>query len=285
MTSYAHPDALVETGWLAERLDDPTIRIVDVGFDSGTYSEDHLPGAVAWCWKDDFQHPVRNDLPDRSEIAALLGRSGIGPDTTVVLYGGQNNWYAGFGYWLLTIYGHTRLHLLNGGRKKWLAEGRPTTPDVPDVAPTQYQPEEPDWGYRAMRDYVLDSIGHPGRVLVDVRSREEWNGKLMPPWTVPNPEGQRGGRIPGAVHIPWELQLNDDGTFKSADELRALYEAHGVTPDREAISYCVIGGRSNFAWFALSRLLGYPKVRLYDGSWLEWGTLRGAPIERSDDRP
>jgi thiosulfate/3-mercaptopyruvate sulfurtransferase len=213
-------------------------------------------------------------------IAALLGRSGIGPDTTVVLYGGLNNWYAGFGYWLLTIYGHTRLHLLNGGRKKWLDEGRPTTTDLPDVTPTQYQPAEPDWRHRALRDHVLDSIGRPERVLVDVRSRDEWNGKLMSPWTVPNPEGQRGGRIPGAMHVPWEQLLNEDGTFRSADDLRALYEGSGITPDKEAISYYVIGGRSNFAWFALSRLLGYPKVRLYDGSWLEWGTLRGAPIER-----
>jgi len=280
MTGYAHPDALVETEWLAERLDDPAIRIVEANFDLGSYAEDHLPGAVGWSWKDDFQHPLRNDLPDRAGIEELLGRSGIGHDTTVVLYGGQNNWYAGFGYWLLSIYGHQRLHLLNGGRKKWTAEGRPLTTAVPSVTPTRYRAAEPDWRYRATRDDVLDSIGNPGRVLVDVRSREEWEGKLMPPWTVPNAEGQRGGRIPGAVHIPWELQLRADGTFKSAEDLRALYEVQGVTPDKEAIGYCVIGGRSNFAWFVLSRLLGYPKVRLYDGSWLEWGTLRGVPIER-----
>lgn len=277
---YAYPDALVETGWLAERLGDPSVRIVEAGFDHGSYAEGHVPGAVAWSWKDDFQHPSRNDLPDRAGIEALLGRAGIARDTTVVLYGGQNNWYAGFGYWLLTLYGHERLHLLNGGRKKWLAEGRPLTTDVPEVTPTQYHAQEPDWRHRAMRDDVLACIGRSDRVLVDVRSREEWDGKLMPPWTVPNPEGQRGGRIPGAVHIPWEQQLNEDGTFKSAERLRALYEAQGVTPEKEAISYCVIGGRSNFAWFALSRLLGYPKARLYDGSWLEWGTLRGVPIER-----
>lgn len=277
---YAYPDALIETSWLADRLGDPSICIVEAGFDHGSYGEGHIPGAVAWSWKDDFQHPVRNDLPDRAGIEALLGRSGIGPDTTVVLYGGQNNWYAGFGYWLLTIYGHQRLHLLDGGRKKWLAEGRPLTTDVPTVAPTRYQATDPDWSHRARRDDVLEAIGQSDRVLVDVRSREEWEGKLMPPWTVPNPEGQRGGRIPGAVHVPWERQLNEDGTFKSTEDLRALYEAQGVTPDKEAISYCVIGGRSNFAWFALSRLLGYPKVRLYDGSWLEWGTLRGVPIER-----
>ena len=277
---YAYPDALVETGWLADQLGDPNIRIVEAGFDHGPYGEGHVPGAVAWSWKDDFQHPVRNDLQDRVGIEALLGRSGIGLDTTVVLYGGQNNWYAGFGYWLLTIYGHQRLHLLDGGRKKWLTENRPLTTDVPTVTPTQYRAADPDWSHRAMRDDVLASIGRPDRVLVDVRSLEEWEGKLMPPWTVPNPEGQRGSRIPGAVHVPWERQLNEDGTFKSAEDLRALYEAQGVTPDKEAISYCVIGGRSNVAWFALSRLLGYPKARLYDGSWLEWGTLRGVPIER-----
>ena len=206
MTGYAHPDALVQTAWLAERLDDSTIRIVEAGFDSGSYGEGHIPDAVAWSWKADFQHPVRNDLPDRAGIAVLLGRSGISPDTTVVLYGGQNNWYAGFGYWLLTMCGHRRLHLLDGGRKKWLAEGRLITTDMPTVAPTQYQAAEPDWSHRAMRDHVLDSIGGSDRVLVDVRSRDEWNGKLMPPWTVPNPQGQRGGRIPEASHVPWEQQ-------------------------------------------------------------------------------
>jgi thiosulfate/3-mercaptopyruvate sulfurtransferase len=276
---YAHPDALVETDWLADRLDDPDLRIVEGGFDSTAYGEGHVPGAVAWSWKDDFQHPVRNDLPDRDGIEALLGRSGIGPDTAIVLYGGQNNWYAGYGYWLLTIYGHRRLHLLDGGRTKWIAEGRRLTTDLPTLTPTRYHAADPDWSHRAMRDDVLASIGRPDRVLVDVRSREEWEGKLMPPWTVPNPEGQRGGRIPGAVHIPWERQLREDGTFKSAEDLRALYEAQGVTPEKEAIAYCVIGGRSNFAWFALSQLLGYPHARLYDGSWLEWGTLRGVPIE------
>lgn len=206
MTGYAHPDALVQTGWLAERLGDPSIRIVEAGLDNGAYGEGHIPGSVAWSWRDDFQHPTRNDLPDRAGIEALLGRSGIGPDTTVVLYGGQNNWYAGFGYWLLTIYGHERLHLLDGGRRKWLAEGRSTTTDLPIVASTRYRAADPDWSHRAMRDAVLASIGRPDRVLIDVRSREERDGKLMPPWTVPNPQGQRGGRIPEASHVPWEQQ-------------------------------------------------------------------------------
>ena len=247
---------------------------------TASYREGHIPGAVPWSWNEDFQHPLRNDIPDRDGVEALLGRSGIDRDTTVVLYGDQSNWYASFGYWLLTIYGHERMHVLNGGRKKWLAEGRPLRTELPTIAPTTYRANEPDWRHRAMRDDVLASIGQPNRVLVDVRSREEWEGKLLPSWTLATPEGQRGGRIPGAVHIPWELQQNEEGTFKSADDLQALYAAHGVTPDKDVISYCVIGGRSNQAWFALTRLLGYPRVRLYDGSWLEWGALRDVPIER-----
>lgn len=280
MGQYAHPDALVETDWLADRLNDSTVRVVEVGFTSAPFQEGHIPGAVSWSWKEDLQHPVRNDLPDRDGIQALLSRLGISASQTIVLYGGDNNWYAGYAFWLLTIYGHRRLHLLNGGRKKWLAESRPLSQKPPSIETTCYRASEPDWRHRAMRDDVLASIGRPDSVLLDVRSLEEWDGKLMPPWTVPNPEGQRGGRIPGAVHLPWERQLNGDGTFKSADDLRALYAERGVTPDKEVISYCVIGGRSNVAWFVLSQLLGYPNARLYDGSWLEWGTLRGAPIER-----
>jgi thiosulfate/3-mercaptopyruvate sulfurtransferase len=271
---------LVSADWLHEHVDDPALRIVEVGFGRASYDDGHIRGAISWTWAEDFQHPLRNDLPDREGIELLMRRSGVGRDTTVLLYGDLSNWYASMAYWLLTCFGHPRMLLLDGGKKKWMAEGRALTTDVPTVASSDYVAAAPDFRHRAMRDYVLASIGRSDRVLLDVRSRDEYEGKLMPPWTLPNVQGQRGGRIPGAVHVPWESQLREDGTFKSAAELRALYEPLGITPDKEIISYCVIGGRSNQAWFALSQLLGYPNVRLYDGSWLEWGTLRDVPIER-----
>lgn len=208
---------------------------------------------------------------------ALLSRSGITPETTVILYG-PSSWYPSFAYWLLAIYGHRRMRVLDGGREKWLAEGRPTTTDVPAVAPTASRAAEPDWSPRIRAAEVLAGLDKPGRVLVDVRTPEEHRGEQFAPGT-PAQFGARAGHIPGAVHVPWEANLHADGTFKPADELRALYAAHGVTAEAEAVPYCTIGGRSGQIWFVLSQLLGY-RTRLYDGSWGEWGNLLGAPIAR-----
>ena len=278
MTGYANAGALVDTQWLADHLDDPGIRIIEANNDGGTaYAEGHIPGAVSWLWRQDLQQPDRHDVPDQAMWEALLSRTGITPDTTIILYG-KDNWYPGFAYWLLTIYGHRDMRVLNGGRKKWLAEGRPTTTDVPAIAPTAYRAQPPDWRVRARPDTVQQAIADPGRVLVDVRTAEEYRGEHFAPGT-PAQFGARAGHIPGAVHVPWELTMNADGTFNSAEELRALYKARGVTAEKEAIAYCTIGGRSGQSWFVLSQLLGY-QARLYDGSWGEWGNLLGVPIER-----
>lgn len=280
MVGYAYPDVLVETQWVADRLDDSNVRLIEVAFDRTDYGQGHIPGAQAWAWSEDFQHPVCKDIPDKAGWQTLLARSGIANETTVVLYGASDNWYATFAFWLLTIYGHRDARVMNGGRAKWTAEGRPLTTDAPVVKPAPYEASEPEWSHRALYDRVRAAIDDPDRVLVDVRDPDEYAGALRPSWTLPEASGQRGGHIPGAVSIPWSLALRDDRTFKPAAELQALFTGHGVTADREAITYCVIGGRSNQTWFVLKYLLGYPRVRLYDGSWLEWGGLIGAPVAK-----
>lgn len=280
MQDYAHPEVLVETQWVADNLDDPNIRLIEAAYDTEKYDLGHIPGALPWTWKQDFQHPVRKDVPDKDGVEALLARSGIAKDTTVVVYGAPNNWYATFGFWLLTIYGHRNIRVMNGGREKWAAEGRPLTTDEPVVTATTYRAQEPDWTVRASRDRVQESIGMPSRVLVDVRGSDEYRGKLMPTWKLSEEGGQRGGHIPGAVNIPWNLAQQDDGTFKPVEALQEIFSTQGVTADKEAITYCVIGGRSNQTWFVLKFLLGYSQVRLYDGSWLEWGGLVGVPIDK-----
>lgn len=279
MTGYANPDVLVETQWVAEHLDDPSIRIIEANFDREAYETGHIPGALAWTWND-YQHPVRNDIQDKEGWEALLSRSGVAKDTTLVLYEQSRNWYSIFGFWLLTMYGHEDIRIMNGGRDKWISENRPMVTAEPTLTPTAYQAPEPDPAIRAMRDIVVESIGDPSRVLVDVRDPVEYEGGLYDAWKLPTEGRQRGGRIPGAVHIPWNMAREDDGTFKSFEALQDLYASRGVTPDKEAITYCVIGGRSVTIWFVLKCLLGYPHVRLYDGSWLEWGGLIGVPIER-----
>ena len=280
MPSYAHPDVLVETQWVADHLDDPTIRLIESAYSTEDYDSGHIPGALAWNWAEDFQHPIRKDIPDKGDWESLLARSGITADTTIVVYGAPNNWYATFAFWLLTIYGHRDIRVLNGGREKWIAEGHPLTTEIPAITPTTYKAEESDWSNRALRDRVQQSIGNPDRILVDVRDPEEYEGALYAAWKLPSDGAQRGGHIPDAVNIPWALAKEDDGTFKTADALRELYTNQGVTEDKEAIAYCVIGGRSCQTWFVLKYLLGYPHVRLYDGSWLEWGVLIDAPIEK-----
>lgn len=280
MTGYAHPEVLVDTEWVSDHMSDPAVRLVEVGFDMEAYDSGHAPGAVGWSWQRDFQHPVRRDIPDKAGAEALFSRSGIGNATTVVFYGENNNSYATFAFWLLKIYGHKDARILNGSRKKYVDEGRPMTTERPPVTPTTYVAREPDGSIRALRDLVLESIGRADRILVDARSPEEYRGQLLAGWSFPNEGAQRGGHIPGAVNIPWNLAHKEDGTFKPAEELHALYSGVGITPDKEALIYCVIGGRSNQTWFVLTQLLGYPKVRLYDGSWAEWGILMGVPIEK-----
>ena len=280
MAGYAYPDVLVETHWVADHLDDPNVRLIEAAYGDDIYEMNHIPGAVPWTWKDDFQHPVRKDVPDKAGWEALLARSGITNDTTVVVYCARGNAYATYAFWLLKIYGHQDARIINGGAEKWLAENRPVTIDFTAVTATTYQAQEPDWTIRALRDHVQDSIGNPDRILVDVREPEEYNGLLYPSWKLPNDGGQRGGHIPGAVNIVWSKAKRADGTFKPAEELREIYTGQGVTADKEAITYCVIGGRGNQTWFVLKYLLGYPQVRHYDGAWLEWGGLIGVPIEK-----
>ncbi|MGH2374156.1 MAG: sulfurtransferase [bacterium] len=277
---YAHPEVLVETDWVAPHLNDPSLRLVEVDVDTAAYDSGHIPGAVGWNWKIDTQQPIRRDIPDRGTLEALLSRSGIGNNTTVILYGDNNNWFATFAFWLLKMYGHADARIMNGGRKKWVDEGRPMTTDAPAIAPTAYRAKDPNWSLRALRDLVREYLGNANRALVDVRSPKEFSGELLAPENLPQEGAQRGGHIPGAANIPWGQAVADDGTFKPADQLRALYGGKGITPDKEIIAYCRIGERSSHTWFVLTYLLGYKQVRNYDGSWTEWGSLIGAPIDR-----
>ena len=276
------PDVLVSTDWVAQHLSDESIRLVEVDVDTTAYESGHIPGAIGFNWQTQLQHRVRRDIISREEFEQLLSESGISNDHTVILYGDNNNWFAAYAFWLFSIYGHEKLYLMDGGRKKWLAEGRPLTTDVPRYPRTRYQAEEPDWTLRAYSAQVMQAIGNPQVALVDVRSPQEFTGEVIAPPGMTE-TAQRGGHIPGAVNIPWAQAVNEDGTFKTVDELRALYASKGVTPDKEVIAYCRIGERSSHTWFVLRHLLGYPHVRNYDGSWTEWGNLVGAPIER--DQP
>ncbi|HET7235141.1 MAG TPA: sulfurtransferase [Actinomycetota bacterium] len=280
MTEYAKPDVLVETDWLQEHVGDPTVRIIEVDEDTTAYEKGHIGGSVGWDWSTDLHAKVGRDYLSRSELAELLSEAGVGPETTVVLYGGNNNWFAAYAYWILKLRGFDAVKLLNGGRKKWELESRPLTQEVPSYAPTGMtlsEPERPE--IRALRDEVLAKVGGPTG-FVDVRAPEEYRGEKLAPDHLPQEQAQVPGHIAGAANIPWAKAANEDGTFKSADELRALYEAEGITGDREIIAYCRIGERSSHTWFALQELLGYANVKNYDGSWTEYGSLVGAPVEK-----
>ncbi|MFB3737465.1 MAG: sulfurtransferase [Candidatus Velamenicoccus archaeovorus] len=278
MSGYANPDALVETDWLEQHLDDPNVRVIEVDEDATAYEKGHIRGAVGWNWSRDLHAPVGRDYVDRGQLSELLSRAGVGPDTTVVLYGGNNNWFAAYAYWILKLRGFDRVKLLNGGRKKWELESRELTSEVPQHAPTGFAISGTERSeIRALRDEVIAKLG--SAALVDVRSPEEFRGEKLAPDHLPQEQSQVPGHIPGAANIPWVKAANDDGTFRSADELRALYEAEGITSDREVIAYCRIGERSSHTWFALQELLGYPNVKNYDGSWTEYGSLVGAPVE------
>jgi thiosulfate/3-mercaptopyruvate sulfurtransferase len=275
--------SLVTTAWLDEHLKDPGIRIVEVDEDTEAYHRNHIPDAVAVNWTTDLQDPIRRDFIATDAFASLQDRLGITNATTVILYGGNNNWFAAYAYWYYTLYGHADVRLVDGGRKAWEIEGRPMVTDVPTVVSTSgYRASTPDLAIRAFRDQVLaDYVGNPAAALVDVRSPEEFRGERLAPDHLPNEAAQRPGHIPGAVNIPWAKAVDpDSGRFLPADALRALYEGQGITPDRDVVAYCRIGERSAHTWFVLHELLNFPNVRNYDGSWTEWGSLVGVPIER-----
>jgi len=277
---YAHPEVLVETGWLMEHLQDPKIRIVESDEDPLLYETGHIPGAVKVDWFTTLQDPVRRDFINQEQFEALCQSLGIANDTTVIFYGDKNNWFACYAFWLFEYYGHEHLRILNGGRQKWLQESRPITLEVPVYPPTAYRARPPKREIRAFREDVFRHIEQNG-ALVDVRSPQEYTGELLHMPNYPQEGALRGGHIQGAVNIPWAMAVNpEDGTFKLPQALRELYQSKGITPDREVIAYCRIGERSSHTWFVLKYLLGYPQVRNYDGSWTEWGNLVGAPIEK-----
>jgi len=280
MAGYAKPDALVETDWLEEHVKDPGIRVIEVDEDTEAYEKGHIDGAVGWNWTTDLHAKVGRDYVDQAELSELLSAAGVDPDTTVILYGGNNNWFAAYAYWVLKLRGFDNVKLLNGGRKKWELESRHLTQDPASVTPSGLSISGPERSeIRALRDEVLGKVGG-ATGFVDVRAPEEFRGEKLAPDHLPQEQAQVPGHIAGAANIPWAKAANEDGTFKSADELKALYEAEGITGDREIIAYCRIGERSSHTWFALQELLGYPNVKNYDGSWTEYGSLVGAPVEK-----
>lgn len=280
MAEYAKPEVLVDTEWVEQHANDPNVVVVDVDEDTEAYERGHIPGAIAWNWKTDLQDPVRRDFISKEGIEKLLGASGISNDTTIVLYGGNNNWFAAYAYWYLRYYGHGDVRLMNGGRKKWELEGRALTKDVPERPKATYTASEPDTSIRALRDEVLSKLGQVN--LVDVRSPQEFAGEVLAPSHLPGEAAQKPGHIPSARNVPWSKAVrDDDGTFRSPEELRNLYVTEeGVDPSKETIAYCRIGERSAHTWFVLHELLGYADVRNYDGSWTEYGSLIDVPVER-----
>lgn len=280
MASYANPDALVDVAWVNGHAADPNVRLVEVDVDTAAYDSGHIPGSVGWNWQVDLQQRPARDIPTKAEWEALLSRSGIGPGTTVVLYGDNHNWFAAFAYWLFKYYGHDKVVLLDGGRAKWIASGGETTTDATTVDAASYTVGATRDELRAYRDDVKGTIGNNGVVLIDVRSPKEYSGELLAPENLPQEGAQRGGHVPGAQNVPWATAVAEDSTFKPADELIAIYGGKGVEAGTPAIAYCRIGERSAHTWFVLTELIGVDDVRNYDGSWTEWGSLIGAPIER-----
>jgi len=280
--TYAHPEALVSTEWVAAHLTDPKVRIVEVDYDpASNYGQGHIPGSVVFDWKKDMNDQVNRDILSKEQLETLFGRSGVSNDTTLILYGDFNNWFAAYAFWDLKYYSVQNVKLMDGGRKKWLLEDRPLTKEVPVHPPATFHVTGPDTKVRVYRDDVRSAIGKNERVLVDVRGPKEFSGEITAPPEYPNEQSQRGGHIPGAKNIPWGQAVNDaDGTFKTRKELEALYSSKGVATDKGVITYCRIGERSSHTWFVLKYLLGYPDVKNYDGSWTEWGNSILYPIEK-----
>ena len=280
--SDARSAVLIETDELESKLGDPNIRLVEVDEDTSLYEKGHIPGAIAWNWKQDLHDPLRRDFIDEAGLATLLERSGVGADTIVVLYSGNNNWFAAYAYWLLRYRGFDAVKILNGGRKKWELESRELTQALPSikypVGRGKISGTRPE--LRALRDEVLAAVSGANTAFVDVRAPEEYRGELLAPPHLPQEQAQVPGHIPGAANIPWSKAANEDGGFKSNEDLAALYGGAGVTPDKETIAYCRIGERSSHTWFVLHELLGYSNVKNYDGSWTEYGSLVGVPVEK-----
>ncbi len=276
--SYANETSLVSTEWVAAHGSDPSVRLIEVDVDTTAYDGGHLKNAVGWNWQTQLSDQVRRDIPSKEEWEKLLSESGVSNDTKIVFYGDNNNWFAAFAYWVAKIYGHQDAVLMNGGRKKWELEGRELVKEVPQPKRAEYKASEPSWELRAYQPQVRAAVDSGSKNLVDVRSPAEFSGEVIAPPGM-SETAQRAGHIPGAVSVPWAQAANEDGTFKSREQLEALYAPKGISGASEVITYCRIGERSSHTWFVLKELLGYPNVRNYDGSWTEWGSIIGAPIE------
>ncbi len=281
MANYAYPDTLVSTDWVNEHKNDPNVRLVEVDVDTSAYDQGHIEGAFGLNWQTQLNDQVRRDILTKDQIEELGSRLGITPDTTIVFYGDNNNWFAAYALWQFRYYQHPeeKLKIMNGGRKKWIAENRPLVNEVPSAQKTSYKAGSPDTNVRADKDLIRDNIKSDRFNLIDVRSAAEFTGEVIAPAGMTE-TAQRGGHIPGAIDYPWSIAVNDDGTFKSYDELKNIYKEDAIKPGRETIAYCRIGERSSHTWFVLKYLLGYKDVRNYDGSWTEWGNLVGYPIEK-----
>jgi thiosulfate/3-mercaptopyruvate sulfurtransferase len=279
MAEYAHPGALVSTDWVASHANDSNVRVVEVDVDTKGYDEGHIPGALGWAWNTQLCDTVRRDILSKTQFEELMSAAGVTPKTTLVIYGDSNNWFAAWALWQAKVYGHADVRLMNGGRKKWLAEGRPLSTENPVFPPSAYRAHDADNSLRAFLPQVQQASANRSSAMVDVRSPAEFSGEILAPPGLPE-TCQRGGHIPGARNIPWGKACNDDGTFKSADELAQLYGVEGIDGSKPTIAYCRIGERSSHTWFVLKYLLGFDNVTNYDGSWTEWGNLVGANVEK-----
>jgi thiosulfate/3-mercaptopyruvate sulfurtransferase len=281
MQQYAHPEVLTDTHWVENHHKDGNVRIAEVDYDPrANYELGHIPGSVLFDWKRDINDPINRNILSKQSCEELLQRFGINNDTTLILYGDFNNWFAAFAFWVFKYYGYRDVKIMDGGRKKWLEEDRPLSKEVPNYHKGNFKASEPDDNIRVFMNYVKETLGKKDKALVDVRSPKEFTGEILAPPEYPTEHAQRGGHIPGAANIPWSQAVNDDGTFKSVDELKKLYDAKGIIPDKEIITYCRIGERSSHTWFVLKYLLGYPNVKNYDGSWTEWGNMIANQIEK-----